>query len=199
MPPEAPPHLRNDVDTEICGDHAEAPPVRRNDSGMLEGTLVWLESPQPLPAYKSTTRKSLRVQSCQLTPRIVVVGMKEELQIENHDPINYDLQFKSQAQRSRSRHLPPNLKFTSVNFDRPDFLQIQCFLHTPTKGFIMVAAHPFYAVTDAKGVIRFSQIPNGEYQLFFWHERLGKRRYSQKIRLQGGTLQMKLRWEDLKI
>jgi len=42
------------------------------------------------------------------------------------------------------------------------------------KGWIVVAEHPYYAVTDAQGRFALSEVPAGDYQLHVWHETLGE-------------------------
>jgi hypothetical protein len=41
------------------------------------------------------------------------------------------------------------------------------------KAWVVVAAHPFYAVTGVDGQFAFENLPPGEYRLNVWHERLG--------------------------
>jgi hypothetical protein len=39
--------------------------------------------------------------------------------------------------------------------------------------WVVVAAHPYYAVTGADGRFAFDKLPPGLYKLQIWHERLG--------------------------
>jgi len=42
------------------------------------------------------------------------------------------------------------------------------------KGWLVVAQHPYYALTDETGSFEIANIPPGTYTLELWHETLGK-------------------------
>ena len=41
-------------------------------------------------------------------------------------------------------------------------------------GWIVVAGHAYYALTDASGNFKIEGVPAGTYTLEYWHEKLGK-------------------------
>jgi hypothetical protein len=41
------------------------------------------------------------------------------------------------------------------------------------RAWVVVAAHPFYAVTDAGGQFELPRLPPGRYTVRVWQERLG--------------------------
>ncbi len=42
------------------------------------------------------------------------------------------------------------------------------------RGWVMVADHPFYAVTNEQGEFVLENVPRGKYKLQVWQESLGK-------------------------
>ena len=60
-----------------------------------------------------------------------------------------------------------------ARFAEPEIVRINCDLHSWMVGWVVVAAHPFYAVTGADGQFSFNNLPPGQYKLQIWHERLG--------------------------
>jgi hypothetical protein len=42
------------------------------------------------------------------------------------------------------------------------------------RGWVIVARHPFYALTDDQGRFKLDNVPPGHYTLRVWHERLGE-------------------------
>jgi hypothetical protein len=42
------------------------------------------------------------------------------------------------------------------------------------RAYIIVTEHPYATVTDVVGRFSLDQVPEGQYTLRLWHERLGK-------------------------
>jgi len=60
-----------------------------------------------------------------------------------------------------------------VIFDKPEIVEVTCDLHPWMKAWVVVAAHPFYAITGADGQFAFENLSPGQYRYQAWHERLG--------------------------
>ncbi|MEI6669539.1 MAG: carboxypeptidase regulatory-like domain-containing protein [Acidobacteriota bacterium] len=58
----------------------------------------------------------------------------------------------------------------SVRFDRPGVVQVFCDIHSHMRGFVLVFAHRFFAVTDVAGRYRIGRVPPGSYTLAVWYE-----------------------------
>lgn len=58
----------------------------------------------------------------------------------------------------------------SVTFDRPGIVRVFCDIHSHMNAWILVFAHPFFAVTDADGRFRIDGIPPGTYTVAVWNE-----------------------------
>jgi hypothetical protein len=55
----------------------------------------------------------------------------------------------------------------------PEIIRVDCDLHPWMRAWVVVAEHPFYAVTNDQGEFMLDNIPPGEYTLQFWQESLG--------------------------
>jgi hypothetical protein len=60
-----------------------------------------------------------------------------------------------------------------MTFAHPEIIQVDCDLHSWMRGWVVVAEHAFYAVSDADGGFRLDGVPAGRYTLRLWHEVLG--------------------------
>jgi plastocyanin len=58
----------------------------------------------------------------------------------------------------------------SVRFDRPGIVRVFCEIHSHMNAFILVFAHPFFAVTDGDGRYRIDDVPAGTYSVVAWNE-----------------------------
>ena len=55
------------------------------------------------------------------------------------------------------------------------------------KSWVVVAEHPYYAVTDASGAFRITGVPPGKYRLRMWQEALGERTQEVQVGAQGAV------------
>ncbi|MFH1527649.1 MAG: carboxypeptidase regulatory-like domain-containing protein [Bacteroidota bacterium] len=61
----------------------------------------------------------------------------------------------------------------SHTFDEPGCLSVVlCNVHPEMEGYVVVVETPYYAVTDEEGNYTINNVPDGEYTLKIWHERL---------------------------
>ena len=52
-------------------------------------------------------------------------------------------------------------------------MKVQCDIHKWMEGWVVIADHPYYALTDTNGTFTISNVPPGTYTLEVWHEMLG--------------------------
>lgn len=67
----------------------------------------------------------------------------------------------------------------SVRFDRPGEVRVFCDIHSHMSAFILVFAHPYFAVTDAEGRYAIEGVPPGTYTVMVWTD--GRDRESRRI------------------
>lgn len=74
-----------------------------------------------------------------------------------------------------------------VVFDTPGIVVLGCNIHDHMVAYVMVADTPWLAVTDAQGQARMADLPEGEYELQYWHSRwVGRDEIAKRrIRLSG--------------
>ena len=61
-------------------------------------------------------------------------------------------------------------KSKSVRFDRPGIVRVFCEIHSHMNTFVLVFAHPFFAVTDTAGRCRINNVPAGTFDVIAWKE-----------------------------
>jgi len=90
----------------------------------------------------------------------------------NSDRLLHNIHAVPQRNVSFNRTQPMG-RTIPIRFAEPEVVHITCDLHAWMSAWVVVAAHPFYAVTGADGRFAFDQLPAGRYKLQIWHERLG--------------------------
>ncbi|MFQ5851234.1 MAG: carboxypeptidase regulatory-like domain-containing protein [Candidatus Binatia bacterium] len=58
--------------------------------------------------------------------------------------------------------------------EREGIIRIKCDAHEWMLGWVHVYEHPYFAITDEKGVFTIADVPPGKYKLRAWHEALGE-------------------------
>ncbi|MBI4456290.1 MAG: carboxypeptidase-like regulatory domain-containing protein [Acidobacteria bacterium] len=61
-------------------------------------------------------------------------------------------------------------KPTTITFDHAGVIEVRCAQHSRQYAYILVKENPFFALTDAKGEYRISNVPPGRYTLQAWYE-----------------------------
>src|SRR5439155_1651033 len=61
----------------------------------------------------------------------------------------------------------------TISFSHPEIIRVTCDLHSWMRGWVVVAEHPFYALTGGAGEFELRGLPPGRYTLKVWQERLG--------------------------
>ena len=61
-------------------------------------------------------------------------------------------------------------KSKSIRFDQPGIVRVFCEIHSHMNAFILVFAHPFFAITDTDNRYRINNVPAGNYNVIAWNE-----------------------------
>ena len=164
------------IDHEVCGKepgYEEDLVVVRETRG-LRNVVVWLRDVREEVNRKLNHEPpTLDQKGCRFTPHVLVVAAGEAVTILNSDGILHNIHTRSSINRQINKAQPGILKRVSVKFRDPEIIRVDCDAHDWMRAWIVVAAHPYYAVTGEDGRYRLDDVPPGTYTLEFWHETLG--------------------------
>ena len=122
---------------------------------------------------------------CRFRPHVVVVTKDQTLNIRNSDNILHNVHVYSKKNQPFNRSMPGVVKELDVTFNRTERVRVGCDVHRWMGAWIVVAKHPYHAVTKKDGSFRLDDVPPGTYTLEVWHEKLGKQ--TQEVTVQAGT------------
>ena len=111
---------------------------------------------------------------CAFKPHVTLVPAGAQLNILNSDNILHNIHTYSEKNTSINLAQPGFKKRMTQAFSQPEVIRVACDVHNWMGGYIVVAAHPYYAVTDANGNFEIANVPAGAYTLEYWQETLGK-------------------------
>ena len=138
--------------------------------GGVANTVVFLKDvsvgkAMDLPA----PRRFLNQKNCRYEPHILLVPAEGTLTVKSSDPVLHTVHMSGSADY--------NLPFVSAGQEisrqmtRQGTVELRCNAgHVWMNAEMIVAANPYYAVTDAEGNFELTDVPPGEYQIVAWHE-----------------------------
>jgi len=114
-------------------------------------------------------RRSLNQKSCRYEPHMLLVPVDGILTVKSSDPLLHTVHMQGSADY--------NLPFTAEGqqitrtMNRDGVVSLRCNAgHVWMNGEMIVAKHPYYAVTDQDGNFELTNVPPGDYEIVAWHE-----------------------------
>jgi plastocyanin len=161
------------IDQYVCGTTKDAGDLLVSPQKELRNAVVWLENPPASAAQPAQAEKAEMDQNgCVFVPRVVIVPAGGTVDFLNSDRLLHNLHAVPKLNVAFNRTQPKS-RTIPITFDKPEIVRINCDLHSWMVGWVVVAAHPYYAITGADGQFTFDNLPPGQYKLLVWHERLG--------------------------
>jgi hypothetical protein len=161
--------------------------------GALKNVVVSIDGIRGGRPFPSGARPRLDQRGCWFIPHVQVVPAGVEIDIINSDGILHNIHTFPKNNPPINMAQPKFKKIMSHAFARPDVVKVNCDVHSWMNAWIVVAPHPYFAVTDEDGRFTMSDVPGGTYTLRAWHEALGTR--EQTIAVQpGGTAEATFRF-----
>lgn len=172
----APAKITITKDQAVCGKepHFEDSLIVGADKG-VKNVVVNVADPKDAKPMPAATRNPVVDQTgCKFIPRVQIVPAGQMVDINNNDGILHNIHTFPKNNAPMNTAQPKFRKTVQTKFDKPDVVQVKCDVHTWMSGWIIVAGHPYYALTDAAGNFTIAGVPAGTYALESWHEKLGK-------------------------
>lgn len=161
------------IDQYICGNEKDPGDLLVSPRKGLKNAVVWLDNPPPADAKpKPGAKVEIDQKGCVFIPRVVVVQAGGTIDFLNNDRLLHNIHATPKLNVAFNR-TQPRERTIPVTFAKPEIVRINCDLHSWMIAWVVVAAHPYYAITDANGGFHFDNLPPGHYKLSIWHELLG--------------------------
>ena len=171
----APATLKTTGRNAIC--HKETIPDESlvvSKAGRVRWAVVSIKKIKTGKGFSSQSAPTLKQEGCRFLPHVLLVRPKQPLTVLNNDGILHNVHVHAGRNRESNIAMGSSIKSMELTFRRPDTVRIVCDVHPWMTAFVVVAAHPYYAVTGADGAFALKDVPPGKYKLQVWHETLGK-------------------------
>ena len=177
----------------ICVQKHETDPVRftgRSEALVLgeSNTLgnIFVQVIAGLPEKEYSTPETpvvLDQNGCTYSPHVLALMVGQPLKFLNSDGVLHNLHTLPEENDEFNVTMPKFLKETIRTFEYAEgMFPIKCDVHPWMGGFVAVLDHPFFAVTQKDGVYKIEGLDPGDYEIEFWHEKLGIRNASVSVK-----------------
>ena len=161
------------IDQFVCGKDKASEEIVIGPQRGIRSVVVWIEPPPP-GAKGETPLPVVHIdqKGCVYTPRVVVMPAGGSIEFLNSDRLLHNIHSVSKENSPFNRTQPKGRTIT-LTLPRPEIIRVKCDLHSWMQAWIVVAEHPYYAVTNADGEWALHHLPPGKYRLQVWQESLG--------------------------
>jgi plastocyanin len=155
-------------------------------SGAKGVSVVYIEAIPgktfPAPAEKVVVdQKGLLFQ-----PHVVAVPVGSTVEFLNSDKVAHNIFWPSVAGNKKMSHnlgTWPSGQKREFKFDTPGIVPLLCNVHPEMSAYVLVAPTPYFALTDADGSYKITNLPDGQYNVAAWHE--GMKVQSKPVKVTG--------------
>jgi len=169
----APKKIEVTIDQYVCGTEKDAGDLIVSRQKEITNAVVWLDDPPANAAWPARAAKvAMDQKGCVYAPRVVVVPVGGTVDFLNSDRLLHNIHAMPKENVAFNRTQPKD-RTIPITFTKPEIVHITCDLHAWMEAWVVVAAHPYYAITGADGRFKFDNLPPGRYRLHIWQERLG--------------------------
>lgn len=171
----APKKIEKTKDVEVCGKVPNtAEELLVGAGGGVKNVVVIVNVSGAKPMPKPAAPAVVDQKGCWFIPHIQIVAPGQEVDVTNDDGILHNIHTTSKANAPFNQAQPKFQKVIKKSFDKPEIVKLACDVHNWMNGWVVVAAHPYYALTDESGSFKIQDVPPGTYDVKYWHEKLGE-------------------------
>jgi hypothetical protein len=175
---DPPPQEKIEVtkDANICGAEPKPSPVLvvGPDKGIRD-VVVSLPGIQKGKALEKPAKPPVLDQkNCEYHPYAQIFPVNTTLEILNSDDVLHNVKTEPGSKTTFNVAQPKFKRKITQEFKNPELVQVECNVHGWMNAILVVADNPYYALTDANGSFKITDVPPGNYTLKVWHSKLGE-------------------------
>lgn len=190
--------LQPAADHAVCGSEPRpSEELQVSAAGGVRNAVVFIAD-ERIEEWASRVTFQIDQRRCAFVPRVLIVPPGATVEILNSDGILHNFHTLSSRNPRMNLAQPRWAKPLRVSFEHPEIIPVRCDLHGEgfMRAWIVVASHPYYALSDDTGRFRLPDLPPGPHTLEVWHEVLGTRRIPVTVG-RSGDVQVTVTFEQV--
>ncbi len=162
-------------DKKVCGKEPKfTESLIVSKDGGVQNVVVHLTDIKKGRKFEVPSAFEIDQRGCQFRPHVSIVQAGKKFVLINSDGILHNFRTTGTINPILNKAQPKFKKRLKIKIDKPEIIRINCDVHEWMNGWLVVAQHPYYSLTDEAGSFEIANIPPGTYTLELWHETLGK-------------------------
>jgi plastocyanin len=143
----------------------------RNVVVYIDGDSSQFES---VPSRAASRRATIVQRGERFVPHVAAITLGGSVDFPNEDDVFHNVFSLSSAAGARGFDLGryPKGASRAWTFPRSGIAQVFCHIHQDMSATVLVLANPFFASPDESRRYAIDDVPEGEYTLVGWHERI---------------------------
>lgn len=159
-------------DVEQCGREQSIEKIVVGPDDGLADAVVSVTGVADAIRPTAATKPTLDQKGCEFHPRVLAM-LPGEVDILNSDGILHNLHTYSSANASVNKAQPKFKKVMTEAFEKPEFIRVECDVHSWMEAWIAVMPNPYFGVTADDGLVTIEHVPAGRRTVEVWHPVLG--------------------------
>jgi plastocyanin len=138
----------------------------------LEYVVVYISAGD---ASSSTSSEAVRLdqKGCMYAPHVLPMQAGQVMQIYTDDPFTHNIHPLPKVNPEWNKAQPAGSRPIFTAWDKPEFIEVKCNIHSWMHGYFAVLKTSHYAVTDNKGSFSLKGLAPGTYTVTAWQEQYG--------------------------
>ncbi|MCZ7687704.1 MAG: carboxypeptidase regulatory-like domain-containing protein [Sandaracinaceae bacterium] len=109
-------------------------------------------------------------EECRYAPRVSAVAVDSPIVFRNADGVMHNVHAHRDGETVWDFALPDLGSTEQRVLEEAGALRIVCDVHAWMEAWVHAFPHPYFAVSDAEGRFRITDVPPGQYVVRVWHE-----------------------------
>ncbi len=162
--------------------------VVANDKGMLANVVVSVKKEDSPDLTGDVPKEPAMIDQtgCMYKPHVLAMMGGQDFVVKNSDNFLHNIHTLSEKNPSFNKAQPGKNDGEKMADPPkvPEYFHVKCDVHPWMSAYVAVFDHPFFGTSGADGKWTIKNLPDGDYTLVAWQEKLGTQ--EQKVTIKDG-------------
>ncbi len=190
--PPAAPMIEITKDNEVCGKEKADPALVVGSGGGIAEVAVVVKASKGKALEVPAAPVTFDQKGCTYVPHVLAFPVGTTVAILNSDGILHNVHVMGKENPEANRAMPKFQKKIDWKVEKAEWpIAVKCDAHPWMHAYWLSMDQPYFAVTDADGNFKITDLLPGDYEVEVWHGELGKKTEKVSIKPKEDT---KVEW-----